>query len=115
MENKELEIAIKTLDEHKAENIETYDVSAHNPFASHVVVATCPNPRALGAMEDLLDDAFQSEGIDVVVKEGEPDSGWIIVAVSDTIIHLLLEGNRRQLSLEDLFAKLGAVKVGQVD
>ena len=106
MDKREVEIALKTLDEHKAEDIALIDVSASNPFASAVIVATCLNPRALGAMEDLLEDAYESEGIKVVVKEGEPDSGWIILSVSETIIHLLLEGNRRELQIEDLLKRL---------
>lgn len=103
---KELDIALKTLDEHKAENIESIDVTNHNPFASYIVLATCPNTRALGAMAELLEDAFEKEEVVIRVKEGQPDSGWMIVEAGEVIVHLLLDVNRRELKLEDLLSRL---------
>ena len=105
---KELKVAVETLEEHKAEDIVTIDVSNHNPFASHLVLATCLNTRALGAMAELLDDAFEKNKIEVRVKEGSPDSGWMIVEAGDVIVHLLLSSNRKELNLEELMAKLNS-------
>ena len=112
MDKKEIEIAVKTLDEHKAEDITILDIDGLSPFASTAIVATCLNPRSLNAMRDLLEEAYEKESIKLTNKDGEPDSGWIVISVPDTIIHLMLEGNRRQLQLEDLLKSRGA-KVGQ--
>ena len=101
---KELAIAKSTLDEHKAEDILVVDVSETSPFASYVVIATCLNPRALGAMKDILEEEFLKAAVEVPVKEGEADSGWVIVQGGDVIVHLFLEGNRRQVNLEGLLA-----------
>ncbi|HAS55841.1 MAG TPA: ribosome silencing factor [Firmicutes bacterium] len=103
---KELEVAIKSLEEHKAENIVSIDVSKVNPFVSTLVLATCLNTRALGAMAELLDDAFEKNKIEVRVKEGNPISGWMIVEAGDVIVHLLLESNRKELNLEELMDRL---------
>ncbi len=103
---KELEVAIKSLEEHKAENIVSIDVSKFNPFASNLVLATCLNVRALGAMAELLDDAFEKNKIKVRAKEGNPISGWMIVEAGDVIVHLLLESNRKELNLEGLMDRL---------
>ena len=102
----ELNLLTECLEEHKAEDIVPIDVSASSPFASYVVLATCPNPRALGAMQEHLEEAILSDGLEVAVKEGEPDSGWVIIQGEDVIVHLLLAGNRRMLDLETLLAQL---------
>ncbi|MCR5349189.1 MAG: ribosome silencing factor [Bacilli bacterium] len=103
---KELDALIACLEEHKGEDIVTIDVSESSPFASAVVIATCPNPRALGAMQGHLEDTLEQNGIEVAVKEGEPDSGWVITQGQEVIVHLLLAGNRRVLDLETLLAQV---------
>lgn len=103
---KELEIALKTLDDHKATEIESIDVRNHNPFASYIVLATCTNIRALGALAEILEEEFEKNNIDIRVKEGQPDSGWMIVEAGEVIVHLLLDVNRKELKLEDLLNRL---------
>ena len=102
----ELQCLISCLEEHKAEDIVDIDVSESSPFASHVLIATCPNPRALGAIQGHLEDLLVEKGIEVAVKEGEPDSGWVIIQGQEVIVHLLLSGNRRMLDLETLLEQV---------
>ena len=94
------------LDEHKATDLTSVEVGDFNPFATYVVIATCPNPRSLGAMKEILDEELAKKEIEVTVTDGEPDSGWVIVATDEVVIHLLLEANRRELDLEGLLEKL---------
>lgn len=103
------EAILTILDDHKATDLLSIEVASFNPFASYVVIATCPNPRSLGAMKEVLDDELAKRNIEVAIKEGEPDSGWVIVSTDEVVIHMLLEANRRELDLEGLFAKLTKV------
>lgn len=103
---------LNILDEHKATDLLSVEVSEFNPFASYVVIATCPNPRALGAMKEILEEELAKDGIEVSVTDGEPDSGWVIVATEEVLVHMLLEANRRELDLEGLLDKL-AHKIGK--
>ncbi|MBQ9458185.1 MAG: ribosome silencing factor [Bacilli bacterium] len=108
----QVQTIVQVLDDHKAENITSVDVSEFNPFASSVVIATCPNPRSLGAMKEVLDEELAKAGIEVLVTDGEPDSGWMIVATDEVIIHMLLAANRRELDLEGLLDKISH-KIGK--
>ena len=108
----EKNLILHILDEHKAEDLVSVEVGEFNPFASYVVIATSPNPRALGAMKDILADELGKAEIDIAVSEGEPDSGWVIVATEEVIIHLLLAANRRELDLETLLDQL-AHRIGK--
>ncbi len=105
-EPKELLIAKKTLDEHKAEDIEVLDVEGISPFCSYYVLATCPNIRAVGALQDILEDAFEKEGVELTLKEGEPESGWIIVQAGDVVVHLFLSANRKEVDLASLIERI---------
>lgn len=107
-EKQQLDLAIKTLDEHKAVDITSIDVTGASPFADWVVLATCPNPRALSAIAEHLEDAFVGAGVEVSAKEGEPDSGWIVFLAGSILVHLLLERNRAELNLEEFLDKLKA-------
>lgn len=98
----EVKLACNALDEHKAEDIKVIDVSSHSPFVSFYVLATCGNTRALGAMADILEEEFEKAGFPVTTKEGEPDSGWMIVEAGDVLVHLFLDVNRREINLEEL-------------
>ena len=100
------------LDEHKAEDILSVEVGEFNPYASYVIIATCPNPRSLGAMKEILSDELASKNIEVSLTEGEPDSGWVIVATDEVVVHLLLASNRRELDLEGLLNQL-AHRIGK--
>lgn len=106
----ELNLSVHCLEEHKAEGVEVIDVSGFSPFASYYVLATAPNPRALGALKDHLCEAYESNGIDVPVSEGKPESGWIIVQGGEVICQLFLAPNRKEIGLADLLKQLGATK-----
>ena len=103
---KELSIITHCLEEHKAEDITAIDISESSPFASYAVIATCPNPRALGAMQDHLEEALLQNDIAISAKEGIPDSGWVIIQGEEVIVHMMLAGHRRMLDLETLLAQL---------
>ncbi|MCR5490522.1 MAG: ribosome silencing factor [Bacilli bacterium] len=104
----EVKVATSTLDEHKAEDIKVIDVSSHSPFVSYYVLATCSNIRALGAMADILEEAFDNAGFQVSTKEGEPESGWMIVEAGEVLVHIFLDVNRREINLEQLMDEINA-------
>ncbi|MDY2913472.1 MAG: RsfS/YbeB/iojap family protein [Candidatus Enteromonas sp.] len=102
LECPELALATKTLEDHKAEGIEVIYVADFTPFATYYVIATAPNPRALGAYKEQLGDAFEFAGIHVSVSEGTPESGWVIVQGGEVCCQLFLAANRKEIDLESL-------------
>ena len=105
-EKEELRIATSTLDEHKALDIATVDITGASPLADYVVLATLQNPRALSAVADHLEEAFEKEGVEISAREGEPDSGWIVCLAGSVLVHLMLERNRAELNLEAFLEQL---------
>ncbi len=103
---KELNLITACLDEHKAEDIFSIDVRVSSPFASYAVIATASNPRLLGALQNHVEEDLEKNGFDITVKEGEPDSGWVIIQGEEVIVHLMLPANRRVLDLETLLEQV---------
>ena len=97
-----LQVAMHCLDEHKASDISYLDVSEYTPFALYYVLATCMNIRQLGAMVEHLEDEFAKNDIEVLAKDGIPDSGWMIIQGGDVIVHLFLDVNRKEVDIEGL-------------
>lgn len=94
--------AMKSLDEHKAEDIKVYDVRELTPFSDFYIVATAPNERALGALGDYLEEDLGKVGVDLVKKDGTPDSGWIISDFGAVLIHLFVAEKRNEVDLAGL-------------
>ena len=103
MTEKELaEFAANRLDEHKAENIITMDVSRITPFASYYVIATLQNERALGAIADVVAEEIEKAGGTIRAIEGKPETAGVLVDAGGVIIHLFLEWSRKEIKLDDL-------------
>ena len=110
---KELKLITTCLDEHKAEDIYSIDVRVSSPFASYVVIASASNPRLLGALQGHVVEELEKNGFEITVKEGEPDSGWLIIQGEEVIVHLMLPSNRRVLDLESLLEQVNNAHIGK--
>ena len=102
----ELELIQNNLEEHKAEGVVTIDVTGVSPFASYYVIATAQNPRALGAIQEHVEEALEKAGYEIAISEGEIESGWVITQADEVIVHLFLEANRRMINLEELLERI---------
>lgn len=102
---KEAELIKKILEDHKVEDVSLIDVSKMSPFASYYVLATCINVTSLDAIPDILEEELEKENLHVSLRQGNANSGWVIVQVEDVLVHLFLAANRREINLEELITK----------
>jgi len=102
---RKVNLAVKTLEDRKGEEIEILNVQNLTPFADYYVVATAPNLRALGAFADHLDEAFEKDGDPIRRIEGKPESEWVIVDAGEIVIHLFTREKRQEIDLETLIKK----------
>ena len=102
----QLDLVLKHIETTKMENVLSLDVEEYTPFACYYVIATCTNMRNLGAMADDIEEFFESVGLEVVGKDGVPESGWIIIQGGDVAVHLFLDVNRKEINLEGFIKQL---------
>lgn len=93
----------RSLDDDKAENIVTIDLSGKSSIADYMVIATGRSARQLGAMADHLAEKLKAAGIRRVGIEGERQGDWVLVDGGDVIVHLFRPEIRSAYNLEKMW------------
>ena len=94
-----IEQIVKILDEKKAENIETFDLTADDYLVDYVVIATTLNEKHGSALLTYLKEALKPLGEEFL--RVEEDAGWTIIDLGDMFIHLMTEQYREKYSLDE--------------
>jgi ribosome-associated protein len=95
---------VDILDEHKAEDILLLDLHGVCSFADYFVLCTGISERTLGALADeVVRQLKRGRRIVARGKEGEAESGWILLDFGDVIVHLLSQDLRAYYRLEDVW------------
>ena len=102
VKDKTLKIIEETLDNHKAEDIETIDVSERTPFAEYYVLATALNKRQLNALKEAVIEELEKNALSYGHIEGTPESGWILIDAHHIIVNIFTKEERERVSLETL-------------
>lgn len=102
--DKTVSLVEKTLNEHKAENIITLNVSEKTPFADYYVIATANNIRHLNALKELVQEELEKNKMSINHIEGKPETGWILIDAHHVIINLFTKEERERISLDELLA-----------
>jgi ribosome-associated protein len=87
----------------RAENIVVLDVRGLAQFADYFVLATGASRRQLKAMAETVRVEFKKQGLRPLGREGEPDSGWLLLDYVDVLVHLFGAEARDYYQLELLW------------
>ena len=97
------ESIISILDNAKAENLKTINLSNKSSIADTFIIATCRSTRHADATADDLTKKLKKLGIKCPNPEGRPQCDWIIVDAGSIIIHLFRQETRELYNLEKLW------------
>ena len=97
------QLVLTTLEELKAQDIKTIDVSGQNPLTDRFVIATGNSTRHVKSMAGKLIEAAKAAGAQPLGVEGEREAQWILVDLNDIIVHLMLPQARAFYNLEKLW------------
>lgn len=97
------EQVISTLDEHKAIEITCISLHGHTQIADEMIICTALSTRHAQALAEKLQRALKTAGISVFGIEGQVSGEWILVDVSDVIVHIMLKDTREFYQLEALW------------
>ncbi len=99
---KKLDIIVKTLEDKLAEDIKVIKLE-DSSVADYFVVATGNSINQTKALADYIEDALYKEGFEVISKEGLREGEWILIDVSDIIVHIFTQKQRKFYDLDDLW------------
>jgi ribosome-associated protein len=95
-----LEIA-SFLDEKKAKDIITIDISSKTPIADYFVICSAKSTTAVKALTEYVDEMLSKRGIEP--KGRDIDAKWSAVDYGSVILHVFYEETRQFYQLERLW------------
>ena len=97
------ELAVKSLDDDKAEDIVVIDLAGKTSIADYMVVASGRSSRQVGAMAEHLREKLKVAGAPTVEVEGMAQADWVLIDAGDVIIHLFRPEVRTFYNLEKMW------------
>jgi ribosome-associated protein len=99
-----LRVVLKSLDESKAEDTVSIDITGKSSIGDYMVVASGRSQRHVNAIADrLVEDLKAAGGHDLRVS-GTPHCDWVLVDAGDIIAHIFRPEVRSFYNLERMWA-----------
>jgi len=94
---------LASLDDDKAEDVVTIELSGKSTIADFMVVASGRSHRHVGAMADHLGAVMKDAGLRGVSMEGAARADWILIDGGDVIVHIFRPEVREFYGLEKMW------------
>ena len=104
-----LDIAVKALDDGKAEDIVVMDLQGKTSIASYMVIASGTSNRHVAALSEQVQLKLKEAGFKTA-SEGEEKADWILIDAFDVIIHLFKPEVREFYNLEKMWAAVAEIR-----
>ena len=101
--------AIDIASDKKASDILLLDIRDISTIADYFVICTGNNARQISAIGDALNDDLKKQGARLLYREGDPDTGWVLLDYGDIIIHVFAPKEREYYRLERLWSEAKTV------
>jgi len=96
-------LAIKALDDKKAEDIRVIDISEVSVVADYFIIADGSNRSQIQALADNVEETLGRAGYALKQEEGYNTANWILMDFNDIIIHIFDKENRLFYNLERIW------------
>ena len=100
-----------SLEDAKAENIVSIDLSGKTTIADRMIVASGRSSTHVGAIADRVVRACREAGFPTPKIEGMPVCDWVLLDARDAIVHIFRPDVRQFYNLEKIW---GADRPGEV-
>lgn len=97
------ELVITALEDFKAIDVQTIDVSEQNPLTELFIIASGSSTRHVKSMAENLIMRAKAAGCRPLGVEGKNQADWVLVDLNDVIVHLMLPQARAFYNLEKLW------------
>lgn len=104
MSEEALRTVLESLDDSKAEDVVSIDVTGKTPLADHMVVASGRSHRHVGAVADRLLRDLKDAGMGTPRVEGMSHCDWVLIDTGDVIVHLFRPEVREFYNLEKMWS-----------
>jgi ribosome-associated protein len=95
---------VEVASDKQAEDIVLLDVSELCSFADYFVICSGASQRQTSAIADEIDKTLHKKGPKLNHKEGNVESGWLLMDYGDVIVHIFGAEERKFYQLDKLWA-----------
>jgi ribosome-associated protein len=99
-----LNVILKRLDEMKAEDIVTIDLTGKSSIADSMVVASGRSSRHVASVADDVVEHLKKSGLKQIRVEGQPHCDWVVIDAGDVIVHVFRPEVREFYAIEKMWA-----------
>lgn len=99
------ELVVEALDDMKAVNTVTMDVSGLTDVMDYLVIASGTSNRHVKSLADNVCMEAKKQGQRALGVEGEDAGEWVLVDFGDVVVHVMLPATRDLYDLERLWAE----------
>jgi ribosome-associated protein len=99
-----LRVVLDSLDDMKAEDIVTIDLTGKTSIADTMVVASGRSNRHVGSIADEIVEQLKKAGARDLRVEGQPHCDWVLIDAGDVIVHVFRPEVRAFYNLEKMWA-----------
>ncbi|GHD36850.1 ribosome silencing factor [Parahalioglobus pacificus] len=102
------ELVLEALDDLKAVNPVTLEVSAMTDVMDYMVVASGTSNRHVKSLADNVCVEAKKQGMPPIGVEGQDAGEWVLVDFGDVVVHVMLPATRDFYDLERLWVATDA-------
>src|SRR6202012_1849040 len=96
-------VIVTSLEDDKAENVVTLDLTGKAMFCDRMVIASGLADRQITAMAQHLREKLHEAGLKRVQVEGASGSDWVLIDAGDIVVHLFKPEARTMYALEKMW------------
>lgn len=104
VDNTMIDLVLKSLDDAKAEQTVSIDITGKSSLTDHMVVTSGRSNRHVSAVADQLVRALREAGMGKPRVEGLPHADWVLVDAGDVIVHIFRPEVREFYNIEKMWA-----------
>jgi ribosome-associated protein len=98
-----LRLILARLDDMKAEDTVTIDLSGKTTIGDYMVVTSGRSNRHVGAVADHVVEDLEKAGLPDIRVEGQPHCDWVLIDAGDVIVHVFRPEVRVFYNLEKMW------------
>ena len=87
----------------KASDVILLDVRDVTTIADYFVICSGNNVRQIQAIADAIDEQLEKQGAALLHREGDAETGWVLLDFGDVIVHIFGPKEREYYRLERLW------------
>ena len=100
-----LDIALTSLNDGKAIDVDLYDVKKLTSMSDYILIASGRSTRQVSALADKLIQNVKENKFETLGVEGKTEGEWVLVDLGDIIVHIMHPSSREYYQLEKLWGK----------